>query len=184
MCVALLALMCTLACAQDRDDDDEDDAAPTENQDKEAAKRARKGERKSRKEKKDGKSSSIKLPAPPDTPAELEFFDGAIFSRKVNLGIKNVLCFASERRPLAMLWREAGKEGGAANESVSIKLSARELQLIFGRQIDAAQVSVLNENGQMLSRATAALNLGRQSNYLLVEIAPSRPKAEINSGKE
>ena len=176
----VLAILSVAACAQDRDEED-DDATQTENQDKEGAKRARKAERKSRKNKKEDKpANAIKLPPPPETPSEFEFFDGAIFSRKVNLGIKNVLCFASERRPLAMLWKEAGQEGSAGANSLPIKLSPRELQLIFGRSIDAAQISVLNESGQMLSRGTSAqvtFNLGRRPLYLLVEAAPSRSKA-------
>jgi hypothetical protein len=182
--VLLFAILSTMACAQDRQ---EEDATQIENQDKEAAKRARKAERKSRKDKKDSKSSSIKLPPPPNTPTEFDFFDGTIFSRKVNLGIKNVLCFASERRPLAVLWREMGQEGSAAaNGSLPIQLSARELQIIFGRTIDAAQISVLNENGEMLARGVASqvdFNLGRRPIYLLVEITPSRPKPDHSAKK-
>lgn len=191
----LMMMMCTIACAQDRDDDDEeDDAIKTEAKDKDAEKRVKKAERKTRKEKKEGKSSSgaVKLPPPPDTPPEFEFFDGAIFSRKVNLGIKNVLCFASERRPLAMLWKEAGpadagRVGGAPTGSLPVKFTARELQLIFGRPVEAALVSVLNENGEMLARGVAAqvaFNLGRQPVYLLVEVTPSRPKTSSVSDKE
>jgi hypothetical protein len=187
----LFVMTCTMACAQDREESD--DAAQTEIKDKDvsassrraAAKQAKKAERKTRKEKKDGKSSAASLPPPPDTPPEFEFFDGAIFSRKVNLGLKNVLCFASERRPLAMLWKEAGqadarREGGLANGNLPVKLSARELQLIFGRPVEAAQISVLNENGQMLSRGGAmqvAFDLARRPVYLLLEMAPSRPRA-------
>lgn len=177
--VLLFAIMSAVACAQEPEEDD-DEAAQTEIRDKEAAKRARKGERKSRKEKKSGKTQ---LPPPPATPAEFEFFDGAIFSRKVNLGVKGVLCFVSERRPLAMLWQE----GSATAANSTVKLSARELQLIFGRAVDAAQVSVLNAGGQMLSRGKAtqvALNLGRQPVYLLVEAKPSRPKASENAVEE
>ncbi len=169
----LLAIFCTVACAQEREEGDEDETAQAEKKDSEAAKQARKGERKSRKEKKGGKTQ---LPPPPATPAEFEFFDGATFSRKVNLSLKNVLCFASERRPLAMLWQE----GSAATANSTVKLSARELQVIFGRTVDAAQVSVLNAGGQMLSRGTAtqvAFNLGRKPVYLLVEAKPSRLKA-------
>jgi hypothetical protein len=177
----LLAIFCTIACAQEREEDAEDETtAQAEKKDAEAAKQARKGERKSRKEKKSGKTQ---LPPPPATPAEFEFFDGAIFSRRVNLGLKNVLCFASERRPLAMLWREGS--GTAANSMM--KLSARELQLIFGRTVDAGQVSVLNANGQMLSRGTAtqvALNLGRKPIYLLVEAKPSRLKTSEATAEE
>jgi len=176
-CIWLLVMMCTAACAQDRDD--EDDTAKTENKD--AEKRAKKVERKSRKEKKSG--GKIQLPPPPDTPAEFEFFDGAIFSRKVNLGMKGALCFGSERRPLAVLWQE----GGATAASLPITISARELKLIFGRPIDAAQISVLNEHGRMLSRGAAgqvSFNLGRQPVYLLLEISPSRPKAATNSAKK
>jgi hypothetical protein len=168
----LLAISCAVVCAQEPEEDD-DEAAQAEIKDKEAAKQARKGERKSRKEKKSGK---IQLPPAPAAPAEFEFFDGAIFSRKVNLGMKGVLCFASERRPLAMLWQE----GSATAAQSAVKLSARELQIIFGRSVDAAQVSVLNAGGQMLSRGTAAqvvLNLGRKPVYLLVEAKPSREKA-------
>ncbi|MGH7601312.1 MAG: hypothetical protein ACREOI_33555, partial [bacterium] len=170
--VLLLGILSAAACAQEPEEDD-DEAAKAEINDKEAAKQARKGERKSRKEKKSGKTQ---LPPPPVTPAEIEFFDGVIFSRKVNLGLKNVLCFASERRPLAMLWQE----GSATTANSTVKLSARELQLIFGRTVDAAQVSVLNAGGQMLSRGTAtqvALNLSRKPVYLLVEAKPSRQKA-------
>jgi len=177
----LFVMACTIACAQDRDEDN-DKAAQTEIKDKDAAKRAKKAERKTRKEKKEEKSSATKLTPPPDTPPVLEFFDGAIFSRKVNLGLKNVLCFASERRPLAMLWKEVGPEGSMATENLPVKLSARELQLIFGRPIDAAQISVLNENGQMLSRGAAmqvAFDLARRPVYLLLEIAPSRPRASV-----
>jgi hypothetical protein len=175
----LLAIFYTVACAQEPEEDD-DEAAQAEISDKEAAKRARKGERKSRKEKKSGKTQ---LPPPPATPAEFEFFDGAIFARKVNLGMKGVLCFASERRPLAMLWQE----GGATTANSTVKLSARELQAIFGRAVDAAQVSVLNAGGQMLSRGTVAqvaLNLGRKPVYLLIEAKPSRPKASENAVDE
>ncbi|MGH7451662.1 MAG: hypothetical protein ACRENG_09980 [bacterium] len=171
--VLLFAIMSAVACAQEREEGDEDETAQTEKKDAEAAKRARKGERKSRKEKKSGKAE---LPPAPATPVEFEFFDGAIFSRKVNLGLKNVLCFASERRPLAMLWQE----GSATTVNSTVKLSARELQLVFGRAVDAAQVSVLNAGGQMLSRGTAAqvaFNLGRKPVYLLVEAKPSRLKA-------
>jgi len=178
----LFVMTCTMACAQDREEND--DAAQTEIKDKDAAKRAKKAERKTRKEKKDSKSSATNLPPPPDTPPELEFLDGAIFSRKVNLGLKNVLCFASERRPLAMLWKEAGPEGSLATGNLSIKLSARELQLIFGRPVEATQISVLNEKGQMLLRGAAmqvTFNLERRPAYLLLEIAPSRPRA---SGKK
>jgi len=178
MAVWLLLMMCAAACAQDRDD--EDDTAKTGNKD--AEKRAKKKvERKSRKEKKSG--GKIQLPPPPDTPAEFEFFDGAIFSRKINLGVKGVLCFGSERRPLAVLWQEEG----ATAASLPINLSARELKLIFGRPIDAAQISVLNEHGRMLSRGAAthvSFNLGRQPAYLLLEISPSRPNASTNSAKE
>jgi hypothetical protein len=176
-CVWLLVVMCVAACAQDRDD--EEGAAKTENKD--AEKRAKKAERKSRKEKKNG--GKIQLPPPPDMPAEFEFFDGAIFSRKVNLGVKGVLCFGSERRPLAVLWQE----GGATAASLPISLSAHELKLIFGRPINAAHISVLNEHGRMLSRGAATdvlFNLGRQPVYLLLEISPSRPKAAMNSAKE
>ncbi len=179
--IMVFAISSTVACAQDRDDDDEDLTKQTDIKDKEAAKRAKKAERKTRKEKKEGKSAASKLPPAPDTPPELEFFDGAIFSRKVNLGLKNVLCFASERRPLAMLWKEAGQEGSMA---FPVKLTGRELQLIFGRPVEAAQISVLNENGQMLSRGAAmqiAFDLARRPVYLLLEIAPSRPRA---SGKK
>lgn len=175
----LFVITCTFACAQDREEND-DVATPAESKDKDAAKRARKTERKTRKDKKDEKSVVTKLPPPPDTPPEFEFFDGVIFSRKVNLGLKNVLCFASERRPLVMLWQEAGQEGG---ENLPVKLSPRELQLIFGRPVEAAQISVLNANGQMLSRGAAlqvSLKLERRPVYLLVEIAPSRLPA---SGK-
>jgi hypothetical protein len=177
MCVWLLVMMCAAACAQDRDD--EEGTAKTENKD--AEKRAKKAERKSRKEKKNG--GKIQLPPPPDTPAELEFFDGAIFSRKVNLGVKGVLCFGSERRPLAVLWQE----GGAAAASLPITLSAQELKLIFGRPINAVHISVLNEHGEMLSRGapeTVSFHLGRRPIYLLMEISPSRPKAAMNSAKE
>lgn len=168
--VMLLAISCTVACAQEPEEEDDDEAAQAEIKDKEAAKQARKGERKSRKDKKSGK---VQLPPPPATPAEFEFFDGAIFSRKVNLGMKGVLCFASERRPLAMLWQE-----GSVNSMM--KLSARELQLIFGRAIGAGQVSVLDGRGQMLTRGTktqVAFNLSRKPVYLLVEANPSRPQA-------
>jgi hypothetical protein len=168
-----LAIMSVVACAQEREEGDEDERVQTEKKDSEAAKRARKGERKSRKEKKSG---NTQLPPPPATPAEFEFFDGAIFSRKVNLGLKNVLCFASERRPLAMLWQE----GSATTANSTVKLSARELQLIFGRAVDAGQVSVLDAGGQMLSRGMAAqvaFSLGRKPVYLLVEAKPSRLKA-------
>lgn len=179
--VMLLATLCTIACAQEREEDEEGETAQIEKKDADAAKRVRKGERKSRQEKKSGKTQ---LPPPPATSAEFEFFDGAIFSRKINLGLKNVLCFASERRPLAMLWREteqtnAGREGGA---NLAVKLSPRELQLIFGRPVEAAQISVLNENGQMLARGTAmqvTFALERRSVYLFVEITPSRPRAAI-----
>jgi hypothetical protein len=173
LCIWLLLVACTIACAQEREEDNA--AARTESKD--AAKRAKKAERKTRQEKKDDKSAATKLPPPPDTPPELEFFDGAIFSRKVNLGFKNVLCFASERRPLAMLWKEAGQEGGGI---LPIKLLPRELQLIFGRQVDPTQISVLSANGQMLSRGTAmqvTFDLERRPIYLLVEITPSRPRA-------
>lgn len=191
----LLVIICTAACAQDRDNDDEDDdTVKTETNDKDAEKRAKKAERKTRKEKKAGKSSSgaVKLPPPPETPLEFEFFDGAIFSRKVNLGLKNVLCFASERRPLAMLWNEvgqadAGRAEGAATGSLPVKLTARELQLIFGRQVETTQISVLNENGEMTARgvvAQVAFNLGRQPVYLLVEVTPSRPKTPATSDKK
>jgi len=182
-CVWLLITMGTMACAQDREEND-DEATQAENKDKDAAKRAKKAERKTRKEKKVEKSSAAKLPPPPDTPPELEFFDGAIFSRKANLGFKNVLCFTSERRPLAVLWKEAGQEGSATSGSLPLKLSPRELQLIFGRPVEAAQISVLNENGQMLSRGTTtqvAFVLERRPIYLLLEITPSRPRA---SGKK
>lgn len=175
----LLAIFCTVACAQEPEEDD-DETAQAEAKDKEAAKRARKGERKSRKEKKSGK---MQLPPPPATPAEFEFFDGAIFSKKVNLGMKGVLCFASERRPLAMLWQE----GGATSANSALKLSARELQTIFGRSVDAGQVSVLNAGGQMLSRGAAAqvaFNLGRKPVYLLVEAKPSRQKASETAVEE
>ncbi len=169
----LFAILSTIACAQEHDDDDDEaETAKTEKKDPDAAKRERKAERKSRKEKKGG--GKVQL-LPPATPAELEFFDGAIFSRKANLGVKGVLCFASERRPIAMLW----KEGEVASGGLSMRLTPRELQLIFGRSVEAAQVSVLNENGQMLSRGTAAqvaFNLGRKPIYLLVEAKPSRPK--------
>ena len=177
LCVWLLVAMGAMACAQDREEND--DAAQTEIKDKDAAKRAKKAERKTRKEKKDSKSATTKLPPAPDAPLELEFFDGAIFSRKVNLGIKNVLCFASERRPLAMLWKEAGEKESTA---LPVKLSGRELQLIFGRPVDAAQISVLNASGQMLSRDAATqvtLDLTRRPIYLLVEIMPSRPRAAV-----
>lgn len=170
----LFVLTCTIACAQDREEND--DAAQTAGQDKDAAKRAKKAERKARKDKKDGKTATTQLPPAPDTPPEFEFFDGVILSRKVNLGLKDVLCFASERRPLAMLWREAGQEG---NENLPIKLSPRELQLIFGRPVEAAQISVLNADGQMLSRGAATqveFSLERRPVYLLVEVMPSRPK--------
>ncbi|MDZ7363075.1 MAG: hypothetical protein ONB46_20485 [candidate division KSB1 bacterium] len=169
-------MMCAIACAQDRDD--EDDTAKTEN--KEAEKRVKKAERKSRKEKKSG--GTTQLPPPPETPAEFEFFDGAIFSRKVNLGVKDVLCFVSERRPLAVLWQE----GGATAAGLPINLSTHELKLIFGRPINAAHISVLNEHGQMLSRGApekVSFNLGRRPIYLLLEISPSRPKAMMNSAK-
>lgn len=176
----LFVLTCTIACAQDREEND--GAAQTTSEDKDAAKRAKKAERKARKDKKDGKTAATQLPPAPDTPPEFEFFDGVIFSRKVNLGLKNVLCFASERRPLAMLWREAGRadarrEGGS---NLLVKFSPRELQLIFGRPVEAAQISVLNANGQMLSRGAATLvefSLERHPVYLLVEVRPSRPKA-------
>jgi hypothetical protein len=192
--IMLLTILSIVACAQDRDDEDEDEATQTEAQDKEAAKRSRKAERKSRKDKKDSKASSkaIDLPPAPDTPPEFEFFDGAIFSRKANLGIKGVLCFASERRPLAMLWKEAGQadargEGGATSGGAPMKLTPRELQLIFGRPVDAAQVSVLDEKGHMLSRgasAQVAFNLGRKPVYLLVEASASRPPASAISNDE
>jgi hypothetical protein len=172
LCVGMLATMCAVACAQEPEEDD-DEAAQAETKDKEAAKQARKGERKSRKDKKSGK---VQLPPPPATPAEFEFFDGAIFSRKVNLGMKGVLCFASERRPLAMLWQE----GGTTSANSALKLSARELQLIFGRAVDAGQVGVLDTRGQMLSRGTktqVTFNLSRKPVYLLVEANPSRPQA-------
>lgn len=175
LCVGLLLATCTMACAQDREEND--DAAQTAGQDKDAAKRAKKAERKARKDKKDGKTATTQLPPAPDTPPEFEFFDGVIFSRKVNLGLKNVLCFASERRPLAMLWREGGREGGS---NLLVKLSPRELQLIFGRPVEAAQISVLNANGQMLSRGAAMqveFSLERRPVYLLVEVKPSRPEA-------
>lgn len=165
----------TIACAQEREEND--DAAQTASQDKDAAKRTKKAERKARKDKKDGKTVATQLPPAPDTPPEFEFFDGVIFSRKVNLNLKNVLCFASERRPLAMLWREAGQEG---SENLPVKLLPRELQLIFGRPVEAAQISVLNANGQMLSRGAAMqveFSLERRPVYLLVEVTPSRPKA-------
>jgi hypothetical protein len=190
--IIVFAISSPVACAQDRDDDDEDEMKQTEIKDKDvsassrraAAKRAKKAERKTRKEKKDGKSAAAKLPPAPDTPPELEFFDGAIFSRKVNLGLKNVLCFASERRPLAMLWKEAGQADARREGSMAfpVKLTGRELQLIFGRPVDAAQISVLNENGQMLSRGAAVqvtFDLARQPVYLLLEMAPSRPRAAI-----
>jgi len=173
--VILLGLLCAVACAQERDD--ESGAAQIENNDKDAAKRAKKAERKSRKDKKSG--NRVQLPPAPDLPAEFEFFDGAIFSRKVNLGMKSILCFASERRPVAMIWKE-GQEGSTATGNLPVKFSARELQLIFGRSIDASRISVLNENGAMLSRGAAAqvaFNLGRKPIYLLVETMPSRPKA-------
>jgi hypothetical protein len=185
--VCWLVILTAIACAQDRkDDDDEDDAKQTESQNKDAAKRARKAERKSRKDKKDSKSASnaINLPPAPDTPPEFEFFEGAIFSRKANLGIKGVLCFASERRPLAMLWKEAAQEGGATAGGLAIKLTPRELPLIFGRSVDAAQVSVLDEEGRMLSRGTSAhvaFNLGREPIYLLVEASASRSPASAGS---
>jgi hypothetical protein len=186
--VLLFAILSTAACAQEREEDD-DGAAQTEIKDKDAAKRERKAERKTRKAKKDGKSASkaVKLLPPSAAPSEFEFFEGAIFSRKVNLGMKGVLCFASERRPLAMLWKEAGQGEGAPANSLPIKLSSRELQLIFGRTVDVTHVSVLNENGQMMSRGAAAqvtLNLGRKPIYLLVEISPSRPKVPAVSVKE
>ena len=174
----LLVTACTFACAQERDENG-DEATQAESKDKDAAKRAKKAERKTRKDKKEEKSATAKLPPAPDTPPECEFFDGVIFSRKVNLGFKNVLCFASERRPLAMLWREAGQEGGG---NMPVKLSPRELQLIFGRPVDTAQISVLNENGQMLSRGAAmqvTFDLERRPIYLLVEIMPSRPRAAV-----
>jgi len=181
LCLWLLVATCTIACAQEREEDNA--AARTESKDKDAARRAKKAERKTRKDKKEEKSATAKLPPAPDTPPEFEFFDGVIFSRKVNLGFKNVLCFASERRPLAVLWKEAGQEGSMATGNLSVKLSARELQLIFGRPVEAAQISVLNENGQMLSRGAAmqvAFDLARRPVYLLLEITPSRPRA---SGK-
>jgi hypothetical protein len=97
--------------------------------------------------------------------------------------MKSVLCFASERRPLAMLWQE----GGATSVNSALKLSARELQLIFGRTVDAAQVSVLDARGQMLARGMktqVVFNLSRKPVYLLVEANPSRPKAsEISAEK-
>ena len=172
----LLVATCTFACAQEREENG-DETMQVESKDKDAAKRAKKAERKTRKDKKEEKSAAAKLPPAPGTPSEFEFFDGAIFSRKVNLGLKNVICFASERRPLAMLWRETGQE---ESENLPVKLSPRELQLIFGRPVAAAQISVLNAGGQMLSRGAAiqvALNLERRPVYLLVEITPSRPQA-------
>lgn len=174
--VWLFVVTCTIACAQEREENDNKPAAAA-SQDKDAGKRAKKAERKTRKDKKASKSAVSQLPPAPDTPPEFEFFDGVIFSRKVNLGLKNVLCFASERRPLAMLWQEAGQAGSG---NFSVKLSLRELQLIFGRPIEAAQISVLNANGQMLSRGAAAqveFSLERRPVYLLVEVVPSRPKA-------
>ena len=183
----LLVATCTFACAQDRDKND-GEATQAESQDKDvsassrrdAAKRAKKAERKTRKDKKEKNFATTKLPPAPDPPPEFEFFDGVIFSRKVNLGFKNVLCFASARRPLAMLWREAGQEGSTAGETFPIKLVPRELQRIFGRPVEAAQISVLNASGQMLSRGTATqvtFGLARRPVYLLVEITPSRPQA-------
>lgn len=174
LCVGLLLAICTFACAQEREEDQD------------AAKRAPKAERKTRKEKKAEKSGVMKLPPAPETPEEFEFFDGAIFSRKVDLGLKNVLCFASERRPLAMLWCEMGRadasrEGGT---NFPARLSPQDLQRIFSRPVAAAQISVLNASGQMLSRGTPTaveFNLGRQPVYLLVEITPSRPRAVVKN---
>jgi len=176
--IGLLAVFCAVACAQDQEADEGDDAAQIEIKDKDAAKRAKKAERKSRKEKKSG--SSVTLPPPPQTPAEFEFLEGVIFSRKANLGLNGVLCFASERRPLATLW----KEGAAA---APLKLTARELQIIFGRTVDGSQVSVLNENGQMLSRGSGgavSLRLSRKPIYLLVEASASRSQAAARPVEE
>lgn len=181
----LFVVSCTIACAQDRDEDN-DKAAQTEIKDKDAAKRAKKGERKTRKDKKEEKSGVMKLPPPPETPPEFEFFDGAIFSRKVDLGLKNVLCFASERRPLAMLWCETGRADANREGCTNfpVRLSPHDLQRIFSRPVTATQISVLNASGQMLSRGTPTaveFNLGRQPVYLLVEITPSRPRAVVKN---
>ncbi|MDZ7289581.1 MAG: hypothetical protein ONB44_09000 [candidate division KSB1 bacterium] len=174
------ATVSTFACAQEDEEEPDEETLQTEKKDPDAAKRARKGERKSRKDKKSGK---IQLSPPPRMLAEFEFFDGVIFTRKVDLGINGVLCFASARRPLALLWRE----GNLPPATVSLELAARELQLVFGRPVETAQVSVLNESGQMVSRGTAsgvAVPLGRKPVYLLVETTPSRPGAAAGSAEE
>jgi hypothetical protein len=76
---------------------------------------------------------------------------------------------------------------GGTTSGLPLKLTPSELRLIFGRPVDAAQVSVLDEKGRILSRGTSAhvaVNLGRTPVYLLVEASTSRPPASATSSDE